>query len=177
MLEGGNTSLHRLKRYQNLREHDLKTARRKRKRRKTWSKADADTLRNSTAEDMKTYAIALFEAQRGCCFHSGFRMSLAEDKSDPWRVLLERLDVTRPHIRGNVVLVAAALNAIDHGARMSGGDGIGGGLTPQRIDEYLHGKAFCTTRLSVRRVFQRLRRICRFPALARTDVYPTAPLV
>ena len=169
MLAGDDICLHRLQRYRFHLRADSTTTRLKR-----WSKADADNLRSTTAEDMTTYAIALFHAQRGCCFHSGFRMSLAEDKSDPWRVLLERLDVTRPHIRGNVVLVATEFNATDHGARMSGGDGIGGGLTPQRIDEFLHGKAFRGTRQRVTKVFQRLREICPFPALERTDIYPTA---
>ena len=169
MLADDETCLHRLKRYGSLLTHDSKTTRLKR-----WSKADADTLRGTTAEAMETYALELFHAQQGCCFHSGFKLSLSDDVSDPWRVSLERLDVKRPHIRGNVVLVAAAFNAIDCGARMSGEDGIGGGLTPQRIDEFLHGKAFRGTRQRVTKVFQRLREICPFPALERRDIFPTA---
>ena len=88
----------------NAQYHDKKLSHR-------WSAQDAATVSSTTPKELYNHAKELYAVQKGRCYVSGIPLTA---ERGPWQASLERVDVHRPHVPGNVRLICACLNCIDH---------------------------------------------------------------
>lgn len=92
---------------QNTRSKDKKRSHR-------WSAQDAATVSSTTPKELYDHAKELYAAQKGRCYVSGIPLTA---ERGPWQASLERVDVHRPHVPGNLRLICACLNCTDHTSR------------------------------------------------------------
>ena len=76
-----------------------------------WSVQDAATVSSTTLQQLYTHAKELYAAQKGRCYISGIPLTA---ERGPWQASLERVDVHRPHVPGNVRLICMCFNCTDH---------------------------------------------------------------
>lgn len=117
-----------------------------RDKKKTWSAADQKLLDKCTEDNMFEYCKKLFRAQQGRCYVSGIEMTVT---GSVYQTSLERINVRRPHIPGNVRLIAMPFNCIDRSSEkhltkeelqtLKGGAPLNCGWTPERYDQYVYG--------------------------------------
>ena len=80
------------------------------KRSHRWSAQDAATVSSTTTKELYNHAKELYAAQKGRCYVSGIPLTA---ERGPWQASLERVDVHRPHLPGNLRLICACFNCVD----------------------------------------------------------------
>ena len=76
-----------------------------------WTPEDAAVVQSLTTSQLYKYAKELYKAQKGRCDVSDIPLTV---KRGPWQASLERINVNRPHIPGNLRLICMCFNCADN---------------------------------------------------------------
>lgn len=79
-----------------------------------WTPQDAAVVESLTTSQLYKHAKELYASQKGRCYVSGIPLTA---ERGPWQASLERIDVNRPHIPGNLCITCVCFNCADYTSR------------------------------------------------------------